>query len=240
MANKLIIDGEVCLGSTDLTEASSLICKDKNGEDSNVQSEIDELRLEVAESNTNVEYMIGNMVQYNPETDCIDIYSNGVLIGSMAAGIQDPIKLTPILTTDNGKCICSGVWENSVGFAAWTAFNGVINDHNGGWVGTANSVAGQWLGYNFDKLVTVRKFKITNRYNGSNPAGAPNSFKLQGSNNKVDWYDIQQYTNTNSAYGGTSWFYVDTPQSFEMFRLYILSGHYSSYVMINELEFYGR
>lgn len=61
-----------------------------------------------------------------------------------------------------------------------------------------------------------------------------------GSNNGTDWYDIQQYTNTNSAYGASSWFYVDIPQTFEMFRLYILSGHFSSYVMINELEFYGN
>ena len=201
---------------------------------------ITDLDNRVAKNTTDIAHLSGNTVFYNSEKDSFDVYSNGVLIGSVATGIKDPVKLTPILTQDNGKAICSGVWENSPGFSAWTAFDGITNNHNTGWVGTSNKVAGQWLGYNFDKLVTIRKFKITNRYTGSNQAGAPNSFKLQGSNNGTDWYDIQQYTNTNSAYGASSWFYVDTPQTFEMFRLYILSGHFANYVMINELEFYGN
>lgn len=91
-------------------------------------------------------------------------------------------------------------------------------------------------------MVTVRKFKIINRYNGSSPCAAIKQFKLQGSNNKTDWYDIQQYTNSSSGYGASSMYYVDTPQTFEMFRIYTIRGYHesNSYVMIEELEFYGN
>ena len=178
MANKLIIDGEVCLGSTDLTSASSLICKDKNGDDSNVQNEIDELRLDVAESNSNVEYMIGNMVQYNPTTDELNVYSNGELVGTIYCAFKEPKALVPILsgyTCDIGEVIYENYWDTSY---PWNVFRG--NTWHGA-AGIPNSI-----GFKFYEPTCVKrvKFKAYPDY-GAN-------IKIQASKSESDssWFDL--------------------------------------------------
>ena len=52
MANKLIIDGEVVLGSVD--SASSIICKDTNNNNSNVQNELDKINNNIDNINNNI------------------------------------------------------------------------------------------------------------------------------------------------------------------------------------------
>ena len=52
MANKLIIDGATVLGSTD--SASSIICKDNEGNNSNIQTELDKINDKVEENLTEI------------------------------------------------------------------------------------------------------------------------------------------------------------------------------------------
>lgn len=103
---------------------------------------ITDLDNRVAKNTTDIAHLSNNTVFYNSEKDSFDVYSNGVLISSVATGIKDPVKLTPILTQDNGKAIASGYYNNTAGYAPWTAFNGHLTEHNNGWVSTNGSVAG--------------------------------------------------------------------------------------------------
>ena len=68
---------------------------------------ITDLDNRVTKNTTDIAHLSNNTVFYNSEKDSFDVYSNGVLIGSVATGIKDPVKLTPILTADNGKVLCS-------------------------------------------------------------------------------------------------------------------------------------
>ena len=59
MANKVIIDGNVCFGSVD--SASSITCKDKDDNKSTVQAELDSLYDDIDDIITNV----GDNIQEN-------------------------------------------------------------------------------------------------------------------------------------------------------------------------------
>ena len=59
MANKMVINGQVVIGSIDI--ASSIKCKDNNGNESNVQNELDNLNEKVEDVITNV----GDNIQEN-------------------------------------------------------------------------------------------------------------------------------------------------------------------------------
>ena len=200
----------------------------------------------ISELNNNLTYLNNNTVFYNHETDCIDVYSNGILIGSISTGIKDPVKLTPTLTMNSERVFCKTEYSTS-GYDAWRAFDGIKNQNNASlWMSEAGSgtTLSEYIGYNFDTNKTVVKFKIFNRASGNNSARAIKDFKLQGSNNKSDWYDIQSYVNPSSASGVASEFYVDTPQTFKMFRLYITSAYGAvsgdTRACLAELEFYGN
>ena len=63
MANKLVIDGEVCFGSTD--SAENIICTDKDGNSSNVQIELDNFNHSLNQSwinNSDVHIEIENAI----------------------------------------------------------------------------------------------------------------------------------------------------------------------------------
>ena len=229
MANKIIIDGEVCFGSTDFSSASSLLCEDNKGNESNVQAELDNLN-EVAESNTNVEYMIGNMVQYNPTTDELNVYSNGELVGTIYCAFKEPRALVPILsgyTCDIGEVIYANYWDTSY---PWRVFA------DGGWHGGAGIP--NYLGFKFYESKCVKRFK----FKAHSTYGA--TIKLQASKSESDssWFDL-----TDSIYvkpNEEKFINLDNNETYKRYRIYYLGSDYLTggqyYALCNKIQFYGR
>lgn len=87
MAKQLVIGGEVIDDIIINDEASEIKCKDAEGNESNVQAELTKLN-NLCEDNQNK-----NMIKYNSETDSLDVYEDGVFIGSVPGlGFKSTIK----------------------------------------------------------------------------------------------------------------------------------------------------
>ena len=240
MANKLIIDGETVFGST--SSASSILCTNTDGSQSNVQSKLDNIQNDVNNNKTDIDSLYDNVynnsIRYNKETDCLDIYIDGVLIGSKAMGFTNPIALVPVLTASNQRILHSGEYTAG-GYPAWKLFNGTATEKTDSWVKTNATAGKEYVGYNFEEYKTVSHFFVKNRFGDTNGSLAPTSFKLQGSDNLNEWYDIQTYTHSSSD-SLEKYYYLNTPRRFKAFRLLLMSfSNTSTGVGLCRLQFYG-
>lgn len=176
-------------------------------------------------------------VAYNEETDNIDFYTeNGVR--SIATGLNEPVALVPVLSVDDGKVIYS---ENSYQeHYAWQAFNGTATGVTDG-AGFGNPNMNSYVGYNFNSKRTVTKIFIKNRFLNSvaYTVSSAKTFKLQGSNDLSNWYDIQEFVISSGNEGAEEYFIVDNPQQYSAFRIFIMEVSNTAHVFIAQLQFYG-
>lgn len=138
-------------------------------------------------------------------------------------------KLNPVMKANNipyGDVIVSS--ENSTSYQGWRAFDETTSS----WKSASNRVSGEYIGYKFEEPVRVTRVKITN-YTAN-----VKEFKIQGSNNGIDWDDLSDViTNTNSS--GEYAYSFNNSNYYSYYRLYVISGYSTSYVDIRELKFYG-
>lgn len=177
-----------------------------------------------------------NLVMYNEETDCLDVYLNGVLVGSNYMGFK-AVELIPIMssnTTPSGEASASSCLTSD--FAAWKAFNGTNAGSSDCWLAPDTDTQ-PWIAYNFSKKVKVSKLYIENRNYQENTA--IKDFVLQGSNDGVTWIDVKSFTNVNTDQKGGRYFEVgDNTNYYSRYRL-LIKSKYGVYASIGKLQMYG-
>jgi hypothetical protein len=159
-------------------------------------------------------------------------------------GIAPNSSCVPVLTsnTSSPEVVVSASNEYT-GYMAYLAFNR-NNVGESAWVGGGMAAARyHWLKVAFTKPRTINSYKIT-PYWGT--GSGPKDFKLQGSNNDVDWIDLDVRTDiTYSSFGSstvageTKTFNIASPQTFEYYRIYITANGGYNHVGITELELIG-
>lgn len=94
----------------------------------------------------------------------------------------------------------------------------------------------QWIKYDFG----IDNEKVINKYSiapGYNVGAGPSNFVLQGSNDDVNWIDVDINTNVSyDAVGQAKIFTCENSTAYRYYRIYITAISYSNYVIINEIE----
>ena len=142
-------------------------------------------------------------------------------------------KSVPTLTSktgsDGGEAEASNYYN--VGFEAFRAFD---NNSNNFWAAKSEVTSG-WIQYKFVNPVNVKKVKLKNsQYQG----GQVNTFKIECSDNGVNWKSTNIITSTNKAVSGTSLYNINLQKAL-YWRLTVLTT-VNANINIDELQFYGR
>ena len=107
MANKLIIDGEVCFGST--SSASSVICKDNNGNNSTVQSELDKIDDKIVNELEQLRAEL-NLLKQNIQTSKIGFVDyNNPLVYNQKLNATSSSSSTPPVNTYTATVDCQAI-----------------------------------------------------------------------------------------------------------------------------------
>ena len=142
-------------------------------------------------------------------------------------------KSVPTLTSktgsDGGEAEASNYHSN--GFEAFRAFD---NNSNNFWA-TKSGVTSGWIQYKFVNPVNVKKVKLKN---SQYPGAQVNTFKIECSDNGVNWKSTNTITSINKAVSGTSLYNINLQKAL-YWRLTVLTT-VSANINIDELQFYGR
>lgn len=123
----------------------------------------------------------------------------------------------------------------------------VFDKADTGWMATENHAIGANIGYDFKHNVCIKKLYLYN-LNVRNNVYAPNTFKLQGSNDGETWEDIgETLTNPALTIGAKSYYSVDDSNSYKQYRIYVFTsggangatGDINKWAGLAELQFYG-
>lgn len=90
----------------------------------------------------------------------------------------------------------------------------------------------QWWQYQFYVPKVVKKFKFSG--DGDNVK----TFKLQGSNDGIEWTDLGTYVNTVTTSFTYVEYSVNNRKSYSYYRLYFMDGH-TNCASIEEIQMYG-
>ncbi len=176
---------------------------------------------------TTVSTELGNAggVKYNPETDMLDVYLNGTYVGSIGAGFNGTRSLVPITTAET-EFFFDDITDSRYKF--WNAFRGTDQ--------LCAMVAGNHCGYNFQRKVTIKRLWVKNRNVANRALG---KFVLQGSDDKVNWEDVETFTNTNSG-SLAEWEVGVTPtRSYQYWQILAISGTTDTQCNFGQFKFYG-
>ena len=136
----------------------------------------------------------------------------------------------PTLTADSALVLASNVYDNS-GYKAYYAF-----DNNTTTLWAAKNTTNEYVGYDFEKPVYVKKVS----YIQSNE-----SSKYRAKNIRVDGFDGSQWKSikTDVAQQNTNIQWIDLSDnktSYTKYRMYIIDSYSDSVIELAELQFYGR
>ena len=141
-------------------------------------------------------------------------------------------KSVPTMTSNtepSGEAEASNY--HSSGLEAFRAFD---NNPNNFWA-TKSGVTSGWIQYKFVNPVNVKKVKLKNtQYQGAQV----NTFKIECSDNGVNWKSTNTITSINKAVSGTSLYNINLQKAL-YWRLTVLTT-VSANINIDELQFYGR
>ena len=142
-------------------------------------------------------------------------------------------QLIPKLTANTSSVISSRN-HNTTDFPAYKAFNRTNTNGSDCWIGSGTSGA---IGYDFGNKKTIKLIYIENR--NSTDTASVKGFTLQGSDDLSSWKDIQSFTNSETNYTMSNYFFVSNKNSYKAFRIKTTSGYNSSYIAIARLQFLG-
>ena len=127
----------------------------------------------------------------------------------------------------------------SPSYYSWKAFDGTNTGDADSWAYQGNGANIAWIGYHFPTPVCVKKIYLENRNDNSVPR-AIKKFKIQASNDGVEWLDIsEEFTQISNvkAYGASFTFNNDIAYSY--YRIFITDVYDTAYVGIGKLQFYA-
>lgn len=144
------------------------------------------------------------------------------------------IKMTS--NTTPNPFIVNASSEYDKGFPAWKAFDGDETTSTNGWV-TANNSPEGWIQINLGSKYPVNIFKILARNGGLSLNQLPKDFKLEGSNNGID-FDILKELNdiSNWVEGKYLSFSLSKYHSYQYYRLSISANNGGNYTAIGEIK----
>lgn len=141
--------------------------------------------------------------------------------------IASDVNLVPIMkSNDNGASRASASSQWSEVYQPFKAFNGTIADNTDGWHAVSGATYPQWLAFQFNAPVVVKKFRITARLGLANQS--PRNFILQGRlNGEILWKNIKTFTQGTTTWSaGTARDFdcIENNTSYIEYRLYIQSN----------------
>ena len=189
--------------------------------------DITEVNSSLSEVNNDISEINSNLSRYNVDTDSLDIYVNGKIVGSLYCGFQALSALIPTMTsatTPSGEVITNSEFSADNHYA-WHAFDG---DDNTYWTPNGESALG-YVGYHFTKPVTARQAKVK----FYNQAG---TVVFQASNDGSTWTDLAAVVNPVSKQETT----IDLQNStgYSYYRANITSK--TTWGGIYSMQLYGR
>ena len=154
------------------------------------------------------------------------------------SGMDDNRKI-PLIPTMTSNTAPSGyvasASSNAGEYYPYKAFDGNYSESSC-WH-SASEINGAWLQIKLPSAEKVRCIHLTNR-NRNDSVHPIKDFILQGSNDGSIWDDLGTFTNTETEKNVTSTFDVNNSNKYLYYRVYVLSNHGSTAVVINELQLY--
>lgn len=169
----------------------------------------------------------------------LDVYVNGVIVGSIHCGFKGPIALIPKLSSDNGQCIASYNVSR-----AYRAFDGSpsTNDVDEStkdntlsrlWWNNNSSTSG-YIGYDFvtPKTVKIIEWKASYSINCNHCK----TIQLQASDDGSNWVNIDSQIASEQNYTVQKRS-INNDSAYRYWRIYLSNGTYG--VGLDNLQFYG-
>ena len=194
MANKLIIDGETVFGST--SSASSILCTNTDGSQSNVQTELDNIQNDVNNNKTDIDSCLKTIeLRYNEESDMVEIYYNNTWHPWKAGNLQTYEELIPMT---GGSISVSSTYSTSYPVSNLLSDSGV-------WYSAKNDTT-PWIIYDFSKDVLVNNIYLSASEIGSELTAAT-SFRVYFSTDDINYTGGELFSFTVAQ--GKGQFYFD-------------------------------
>lgn len=147
--------------------------------------------------------------------------------------LVDKVPEMTSATTPSGEAF----GDANVYYPAWQAFD---SNHTEGWVSAGNGTNSAFCAYDFVDSMKVYKVVVVNRTE-SPGTRAIATFKIQGSNDKSTWVDVDSTTFSNVSTATLTSRYNITPNdAYRYIRLFVTSVYDTSFVGCATLQFYGR
>lgn len=154
--------------------------------------------------------------------------------GGFIEGKLNLNNLVPVMTgytSPSGTVFASSELS---GYPAWKAFNGITGDY--GWLNNTG-VFPCSIGYDFGTPIVINFYSIKNRDDGAT-SHIPTAWKFQGSNNGIDWTDLDTRSGTYwTAIGQYQTFTFNNTTAYSKYRVYITSSSSGVYANIDEMKF---
>lgn len=178
----------------------------------------------------------GQLKPYDPIAHKFLIQSDrgyhSVLNGRLSSTTAVP-KMTSN-TTPSGRAFAKDVWSST--YDIWKAFNQV--DDNEGYCSQNGRGGVGYLGYEFDKPISIFKYALRSMGNSTALITMPKDWTFEGSDDGVNWYilDAQKNQTWNTTNTDKDYF-VSNPQSYKMYRLnWTANNGNTNYTGINEFK----
>ena len=164
-----------------------------------------------------------------------------ILINKINVGVDTETDQIPTMTSNTSPSGIASASSNYGGSDPWKAMNDVIGGGTQSWASGSTSLP-QWLKYDFGagNGKTIGSYSMTSRTD-SYYYQAPGGWVFQGSNNDVDWVDLDTRSGIIFGQGETKEFDFSNSTSYRYYRLYITTtrgGGSSGHVAITEFELF--
>jgi len=148
-------------------------------------------------------------------------YYNNLANEILISGIQltEGVNVKPYTKTTNSQAIPVGPSQAD----PYLAFDGYTNT---GWYPDKIFIMGDWLSIDMGSAITISDYDISSVVDPDNGLNAPKDFIIQGSNDDLNWEDIDSQVNVSWANGeSTKNFLLSSVSSpYRYFRLYLVSS----------------
>lgn len=160
-------------------------------------------------------------------------------ISNIFTGIEfKKVPIVPTMTSNsmNGY-IASASSIYSVTYDAWKAFNGLTSVDGDSWASGNVAFVPQWLKIKLPIPKMIIEYSLTGPFS---PTESLKSWRLEGSNNDIDWITLDTQINAPVQIQSQEISYnINSPGLYEYYRLYVTEKHGSTnYVRVGEFQLY--
>lgn len=181
--------------------------------------------------NTGLTVLENGKVIYNSNTDSLDVYVNGSVVGSLYCGFQALNPLVPLMTSNTAP---SGVAFASSEYNGRLAYLAFDRNESTEWISNSGTV--QSIGYDFGVTKNVKQVALSFVYGSS--VGAFEA-SVQYSDDNVNWIDTGASVSGLDYPTTSATINVSTITAHRYWRVQLSASTVHNY-NIHSLQFYGR